>query len=54
MAAEEMLVESLIRDLDEARKLAFSKGRPSAAVTPRSRCAGFCSYNFEAPDVGLM
>ena len=32
MAVEEMLVESLIRDLNEARKLAFSKGRPTAAV----------------------
>jgi len=33
MAVEEMLVESLIRDLNEARKLAFSKGRSTAAVT---------------------
>lgn len=33
MAIEELLVESLICDLNKARKLAFSKGRPAAAVT---------------------
>jgi hypothetical protein len=33
MAAKEMLIESLIRDLEKGRKLALSKGRSTAAVT---------------------
>jgi hypothetical protein len=33
MAPDEMLIESLLCDLNKARKLAFGKGRPSAALT---------------------